>query len=427
MLRGGQPAGVSPVIAPPGPPAPGTAEALFAQARRRRRRRRLTGVVVILALALSAAVAFAATRPDRARAGRDAGGARAGSGGAAGPAGWVAWVDYNRRVHLGDLATAAQRVVATINANPAVPLVQAGGHLYFVGGYWVNQAGTYVPASGNAPPVVQELNLATGTIRDVGPGQGVFPSSDGRHLFLAPTDTRLLELPARGSGTARALRLPRGWYLPYGGQGYGVAEGVLVQPDRTTRPRTPLAVWNPTTGGLKVIGAGLSVLAAYTAPGGHDSLLAWQPVACAGQNCPLKITNTATLATRTVHSPLRHGFAPGAAFSPHGTQLAVFASTTPDTTGPVATTGPVRLALVTTSTGAVRLSGSARLAGGCPPAWAAWLPDGRHLITGGIQASYVVTAATLSARPLFFMPGTDHDIENSQDINYSAAIVPLRR
>jgi hypothetical protein len=158
---------MSPVIAAPGSPAPGTAEALFAQARRRRHRR-FTAVVVILALAATAAVAVATTRPHRALVARHAGGAGAGTAGAAGPAGWVAWVDYNRRVHLGNLASSAQRVVATINANPAVPLVQAGGHLYWVGGYWANQAGTWVPASGNAPPVVQELNLATGTIRDVG-------------------------------------------------------------------------------------------------------------------------------------------------------------------------------------------------------------------------------------------------------------------
>lgn len=376
-------------------------------------------MLVVLALAVSAAVAVAASGPHRGLSARDAGGVNAGTAGA-GPAGWVAWVDYNRRVHLGDLARSAQRVVATINANPADPLVQARGHLYWVGGYWVNQAGIYVPASGHAPPVVQELTLATGKVRDVGPGRGVFPSSDGRHLFLARTDTRLIEVPARGPGPPRALRLPRGWYVPDGGQGYGVAGGVLVQPGRWARARTPVAVWNPKTGALKVIGTGIGVLAAYTPPGGQDGLVAWQPVTC-GQDCPLKITDTATLATRTVRSPLRYGFAAGAAFSPHGTQLAVFASTGPDTTS------PVRLAIVNTSTGAMRLSGSARLAGGCPPAWAAWLPDGRHLITGGLQASYVVTAATLSARPLYFMPGTDHDIENSQDINYSTAIVPLRR
>jgi hypothetical protein len=419
--------GMSPALAPPRPPVPGAAEALFAQARRRRRRRRLTGVAVVLTLAAAAAVTFAVTRPHRALVASDAGGGRAGTAGVA-VAGSVAWVDYHRRVHLGDLATAAQRVVATINANPALPLVQAGGHLYWVGGYWANRAGTYVPAMGHSPEMVQELDPATGKIRDVGPGQGVFPSADGRHLFLSPTDSRLIELPARGFGASRRLTLPEGWYVPYG-QSLGVAGGVLVQSDRKTWARTVIAVWNPTTGAVQVVGRGYQVLAAYTPPGGHYSLLAWLPAACAeGQDCPLNITNTATLATRTVRSPLRHGFAFGGAFSPDGTRLAVFADANSDATG------AVQLAMVNTGTGALRLAGSVRLAIGAPVAWALWLPDGRYFLTGGAEASYVVNAATLSARPLFFMrgsdrfmPSSDRSIQDSQDLNYSAVVVPLRR
>jgi hypothetical protein len=56
-----------------------------------------------------------------------------------------------------------------------------------------------------------------------------------------------------------------------------------------------------------------------------------------------------------------------------------------------------------------------------------WLPDGRHLLTGGAVSSYAVNAATLSARPLYFIHSRDHYIETSQDINYSAVIVPPRR
>jgi hypothetical protein len=402
---------MSPAIAPPSPPASEAAEALFAQARRRRRRRRFTAVVVILALAVSAAVAFTATRPHRAPAGWEARRGRAGTAGFA-LAGSVAWVDYHGRVHLGNLASSAQQVVATIKADPALPLVQAGGQLY-----WVNWSGTFA----RARPEVQELDPATGKVRDVGPGQWVFPSGDGRHLFISATDTRLMELPARGLGASRGLTLPRGWYVPYG-QSLGVAGGVLVQSDRKTWARTVIAVWNPKTGALKAVGRGYQVMAAYTPPGGHYSLLAWLPAACAeGQDCPLKITNTATLSTRTVRSPLRHGFAVGGAFSPRGTRLAAFADTNPDATG------AVRLAMVNTGTGALRLAGSVRLAIGAPIAWARWLPNGRHFLAGGLEASYVVNAAALSARPLFFMRGRDHYIEASQDLNYSAVVVPLRR
>ena len=81
--------------------------------------------------------------------------------------------------------------------------------------------------------MVQELDPATGKIRDVGPGQWVFPAADGRHLLISPTDTRLIELPAPGSGASRELTLPRGWYVPYG-QSVGVAGGVLVQSQRKT-------------------------------------------------------------------------------------------------------------------------------------------------------------------------------------------------
>ena len=74
-------------------------------------------------------------------------------------------------------------------------------------------------------------------------------------------------------------------------------------------------------------------------------------------------------------------------------------------------------------TGAMRLAGAVRLGIGEDRAWALWLPDGRHLLTGGAVSSYAVNAATLSARPLYFIHGRDHYIEASQDINYSAVIV----
>jgi hypothetical protein len=404
---------MSRTIAPPRLPAPGPAEALFAEARRRRRRRRLTGLVVTLALAATVAVAFTVARPHRAAVVTGADGSRPGavSAPSATLTGYVAWVDYNRRVHLGDLATGAQHVVARSTANPASPLVQAGGRLYWAD-YWAGLAG-------RRRIVVRELNPATGKVRPVGPGQSVFASADGRHVFLAPTDTKVIELPARGSGARRELTLPSGWYLPYGWS-VGVAHGILVQSGgQTTRPHTAMAVWDPATGALKVIiRRGSWAMAAYTPPGARYSLLAWERAGCsAGQNCPLKITNTATLSTKTLRSPLHHGFAVGGAFSPGGTQLAVFAAR--NSSG----SGAVQLAMASTAAGTLRLAGSIPLAVGCGPGWALWLPDGRHLLAGAIQSSYVVNAATLSARPLFFTHSRDHYIETSQDINYSAVLI----
>jgi hypothetical protein len=402
---------MSGAIAPARPGAPGAADALFAEARRRRRRRRLAGLAVALALS-AVAVAFLVARPDRAAQGDGGRGARRVSAPGAALAGSVAWVDYHGRVHVGDLATGAQQIVARSKAYPAIPLVQAGGRLY-----WSAPVG--------ARGVVQELNPATARARFVGASQGifsVFASADGRQVFFAPTDTRIVELPARGSGTRHEFTLPPGWYLPYGGS-TGVGNGILVESGgQTTRAHTVTAVWDPATGALETIGRDIGMMAASTPPGARYSLLAWLPARCsAGQNCPLRITNTATLSTKTMRSPLHHGFAIGGAFSPGGKQLAVFVNRNP------LGTGTVQLAMVDAGTGAMRLADTVRLGIGEDRAWALWLPDGKHLLTGGAVSSYAVNAATLSARPLYFIHGRDHYIEASQDINYSAVILPPRQ
>jgi hypothetical protein len=45
-------------------------------------------------------------------------------------------------------------------------------------------------------------------------------------------------------------------------------------------------------------------MAASTPPGARYSLLAWLPTRCSvGQDCPLRITNTATMSTKTVRPP----------------------------------------------------------------------------------------------------------------------------
>ena len=202
-----------------------------------------------------------------------------------------------------------------------------------------------------------------------------------------------------------------------------MAGGILVESGGpATRTRTVMAVWDPKTGALKAIGKDIGVMAATTPPGARYSLLAWLPARCpAGQNCPLRITNTATMATKTVRSPLHHGFAIGAAFSPGGKQLAAFVNRN------FLGTGAVQLAMVDAGTGAMRLAGAVRLGIGEDRAWALWLPGGKLLLTGGAVSSYAVTAATLSARPLYFIHRQDHYIEASQDINYSAVILPPHR
>jgi len=414
---------MSPLTAPPVSPG-GAAQALFREARRRRRRRWLAGIAVVLVASAAAAVSTVSWL-HRASGHEDGGTGPAGAGlGARSSAAAAVWFDGTRLhagyIHLGGRVT--QRAGAEVSAD-LLPLVQAGGRVY-----WVNPAGAFVPALGHWSQVVQYLDLATGKIGTAGPGQTVFLSADGRYLLMSQTATSLTETPVAG-GASRQLTLPRGWYLPGGdgladlsaGDGLATANGIIVQSAESPGRRAPaLGVWNPRSGEVEVIGRDRAVIGAYTPPGARYSLLAWIPAGCPfPKNCLIQITNTATLSARTVRSPLPGGFAIGGAFSPGGTRLAVFLTT--------ASGRAAQLALVDPGTGAVRVARRPLLALGQDVGWARWLPDGTHLIVGVGTGGYLVDSATLSARPLLFARGHGHNAGNSQDINYSTAVVPLRR
>jgi hypothetical protein len=338
-------------------------------------------------------------------------------------------VDGNSLLHVGDLGTRIQRVVTEANAEPSTPLVQSGGRIY-----WVDTAGSYVPSLGHWSQVVQELDLATGKVAMFQPGQWIFPSADGKQLYLSQIDNEsVIEVPAAGSGAPRHLTLPAGWYLP-GGIGTAVADGtavggsaaggIVVQSDPELAIRHPpaLGIWSTQTGQVKVLGRGVgadsgAVIGAYTVPGASHSLLAWMPAACRYPvNCPIRITDTSTLASRTLRSPLPHGFALGGAFSPDGSQLAVFVNRRPGTGG-----GRVQLAIVSTRTGAARLVPGASFLIGEDVAWARWLPGGKQLIAGGVDRDDIITPATLAARPLRFRHSA------GGDIGYSAVVIPPRQ
>src|SRR4029077_7675029 len=101
----------------------------------------------------------------------------------------------------------------------------------------------------------------------------------------------------------RVFDLPRGWFLPGGdgvadpmaGQGLDTANGVVCQSRESTGVGARrIAVWNPWTGVVKVIGRGRAVIDAYTPPGAHYSLLAWLPAVCPPPgSCRLAITKNA--------------------------------------------------------------------------------------------------------------------------------------
>jgi hypothetical protein len=361
----------------------------------------------------------------------------------------VAWVDYHGYLHMADLVTGTQHVVTRIMAQASVQLTQAGGHLYWVdagGSYVPALGGMYLPPNGHQSPVIRELDLATGRISVAGPGESVFAAADGRHVFIARTDTSLYEVPVTGApGAPRLHRLPPGWFMP-AGDARAVGNEILVQSVyplagvRLPHKSHTLAVWNPQTGQVKTIIKGYWALDALGPAHEHGGLLAWLPISCGlGQNCRMRITSLQALSTRGVPSPLGRGFADAAAFSPDGRWLAVFVNQQPTRTvnglpGPAGTPQPAmipdtaQLALIDTRTGAMRrIPGTTTMTVGPLLAWARWLPDGRHLLVGGNDASYLVDASAMTAKPVYFLPSRDHGhhrVQQTGDLNVSAVIIP---
>jgi hypothetical protein len=403
------------VIAPPGLGARRAtdAEALFAEARRRRRRRRLAGAAACLVLAGSVAAVLTTAWPRHRALTPTAATVRPAPGVTLPPA-WVAWVDYYGQLHLGNLATRAQHVVAHVDASAADPMIPAGGQLY-----WAD-------SNKDAAPI-RAYDIATGKIRYLARGSSVFASADGRHIYIVQTGSRLIELPADGIGAPRRFALPAGWHMSGDLANWSVANGIVVYSGPAVQRRGPtiLAVWNPRTGHVKIIGRDINVTDTYTPPGASYSLLAWTY----GRRlcCELRITNTSTLATIAVRSPDRYGFTYGGlfsrgAFSPDGTRLAVMLNTT-NPQDPYNTPYSV-LAIVNTRTGALRLVRAARLVTTEDVGWARWLPRGNELIVGAEAGTYAVNAARLAARPFSFFGSNGEDIESSGDINFSATVLP---
>ena len=393
---------------------------------------------VVLAVA-AATAAWAAGWPGAGAPGQARGVARSpgGSPGAFQRAGapLVAWVDDHGGLHVGDLATGSQRVVATVRADPTVPLVSAGGRLY-----WVDTREEYLPGYGYWPDVVRSLDLATGRIRSVAPGQAVFASADGRHVYIAWTGTDLIEVPADGSGPARQLSVPRGWLVAgnggIGGGGPGdlgtAGDGILVQASeyQLSPEPTMLGLWDPRTGTVRMLGRIANgddgLIAATTLPGGHAGLVATFPASCGtvpGFGC-IRITDTATGSAVTVRSPSRYGFGIGGAFSADGQWLAAFLITG---TGSRHAGPSARLVIVNTHTGGLRLVPGARYLIGAASLWADAIPGHEEILAGGPANAYLVNTVTMAQQAVYFLPGDHRSLDISRDVNYSAVVLGYSR
>lgn len=413
--REAAPSGVSPAIVAA---LAREVQALFREARRRRRRRRLTGLASVLLagiLAASAALIWLHRGPSQ----HEAGGERALAGTAGQPSASAVWVDDASRLHLGTIGAdgqLSQRVIDEANA-ASEPLIAVGRRVY-----WVDPAGAFVPSLGHWSQVVMVLNLGTRKVAVAGAGQTVFLSADRRYLLMSQTPTSLAEMPVAG-GRPRVFTLPSGWYLPGGdgvadpvaGQGLDTANGILVQSKESPGVSARIAVWNPRTGMVEVVGRARAVIDAYTPRGARFSLLAWLPAGCPPPgSCLVKITDTASGAVTTVRSPSAGGFAVGGAFSPDGSRLAVFVNAPSGTSA--------RLALIDPATGGLRVVRTPLLPLGLDYGWARWLSGGDRLIAGTATGGYLVDPATLRSVILRSRKGSV-----ASGINYTAVVISRAR
>ena len=286
----------------------------------------------------------------------------------------------------------------------AAPLVQVGGHLF-----WIDQGGGSADGA-FWPRTIEELNLATGKSTDIGPGEFAFLSADGRRVYISRTDTTLAELPAGARRPVHAADAA-GRLVPAGRFGIAVANGIVVQSNDAQSPAHPpdLAVWNPRTGRVTVIGRASrrrgpqgAAIGAYARPGAGYSLLAWMPASCpVSLPCPITITNTATLASRTLRSPLRYGFVARRRILPRRQATGRLRQRPV----PGAGGGTAELALADTTTGALRVVTPARFRVGEDIGWARWLPRRKAAHHHRHRRPVLVSARTLWAGSLTRPPG----------------------
>jgi hypothetical protein len=392
------------------------AEVLFKEAhqRRRRRRRLLAGVFILVVAAAATGVAVVVGGSHPHNAGRVATPARTPLQNV-GTTQRIAWVDYQRRVHIGNLQTHQQQVVATGGGDATTPLVASGNTLFWV--------------SGN----VMAYDVATGHVRTFARGGlQVFNAVGSTDVYVESGDLARYRLDGR---LVERFRFPDGWYLAdaelAGDPSPALADGgILVQSQTTISAETAgakpsrLAVWTPATGSIRPLGDVWKVVATYTDIRSATSLVAWLPATClTSDTCLLQLTDVGTGATDKIRSPLGFGFDFGGAFSPNGRQLAVFAESNSGDYNP-----ETRLALIDVARLSLRLVPGATIKIGDSLAWANWLPGSRQLFVGGLSGKdgsgswpanqFRVDSETLHSTPIRFLA------DANQNVNYSVVVLP---
>ena len=424
------------VVSPPEDLQSDAAQLLFREARRRRRRRWLVAALMVVAILLVGTTAGLAA---------DGGGTNTAPLSPSTPRAIPPTVRPSHSVlpgttrlvwfasgglHLGDPSQGSDRVVALVDA-AATRLVSIGSRVYFF------RRGSPDVSTANGGNRIAVLDIGSGRVRSLGAGINLTTTTDGRDLLVAIDPIHLVELSPTGARLSPVWTVPSGYTLnTYASQHplAAVAGGIAVE---STRPSPTsgayvLAIWYPTSNAIRVLGHDSFVIGSYTRPGANHSLLAWIDGSGAGADVDrLAITDTATMTTRRISSPLggvfssavpQYGpdvaefgsnFIGGGAFSPDGRQLAAFVSAFRPHDWPNA-----QLVLVNPDTGSVQLIGNTLIQIGEPAGWATWSPTGSDLYGGSYREGPVIQAFALKAgrtqaTPLTFDKNAADDVTGS--------------
>jgi hypothetical protein len=206
-------------------------------------------------------------------------------------------------------------------------------------------------------------------LRDIGAGDAVFPAADGQSIFVV-ADNQLEQRTVEGASVAGPWPIPSGYNLTFPPR--ATATGVLVEATANAFIRQ-LAEWRPSTGEIQPIGTHNRLVDTYIAPDGTTTIA--RTDCTANFPCWLLLTDTSTGQTTRVDSPVPgNGFYGGGAFSPDGSQLAVFIATNRGSVNPAA-----RLGIVDVDSGRLRMIDESDVPVGESYGYASWSPSGDWL------------------------------------------------
>lgn len=341
----------------------------------------------------------------------------------------LVWIDYSGGLRVGNPSQGTNRLVAQTSADPTTRLIVIRDRVYFI---------ESAPGDGYRSKL-EEFNVSTNRLRSLGAAVNVTKTVNGRELLVAVDPRHLVEMSPRGVRLSPVWNVPSGYTLEtYLAQHplVAVAGGIVVESARPVAlsrgNQAPdaaysMAIWNISSDSIRSIGQDVFVIGAYTRHGANHSLLAWVDASGVGEDANrLAITNTATLRTTLIASPLRatptefgNNFLGGGAFSPDGHWLAAFVTTIRPHDWPNA-----QLVLVNPDNSSVQLVSNTVVQIGEPQGWVTWSPTGTALFGGSYREGAILQAFEYKTGNHQAMPLT-LDQNANDDVTVSAVAVHL--